>query len=91
MLKKYTKPYIKINSVVNKELGCTKSQQCRVVGAIHKKTGEKVAIKYMERQGYNKKQIESEIKIIKKLRHKNIVELRDVIKTESHFYLVMEW
>ena len=63
--------------------------------AINKQTGEKVAIKIMEKnkiiQNEDKIRIEREIKVLKNLRHPNIVHLYSVIQTEEKIYLIMEY
>ena len=62
---------------------------------INKQTGEKVAIKILEKNKLNKYQdkirIEREIEILKKLKHPNIVQLYGVIETERQILLIMEY
>ena len=66
-----------------------------VVSAIHIKTNEKVAIKILEKQkiiqNADINRIKKEIDILKQLRHKNIVQLYNVIDTLTHIYLIMEY
>ena len=63
--------------------------------AINKQTGEQVAIKIMEKnkiiQKEDKIRIEREIKVLKNLRHPNIVHLYSVIQTDEKIYLIMEY
>ena len=63
--------------------------------AINKQTGEQVAIKIMEKskivQEEDKIRIDREIKVLKNLRHPNIVHLYSVIQTEEKIYLIMEY
>ena len=63
--------------------------------ATHIITGEKVAVKILYREKIkeksDKRRLEREIKILKILRHKNIVQLYNVIQTPSTIYLVMEY
>ena len=63
--------------------------------AINKQTGEEVAIKIMEKsrivQKEDKIRIDREIKVLKNLRHPNIVHLYSVIETEEKIYLIMEY
>lgn len=58
-------------------------------------TGEEVAVKILEKvkilQLEDKTRVEREIKILKCLRHANIVHLYNVIQTESSIYLIMEY
>lgn len=61
----------------------------------HIKTGEKVAIKILEKskilETSDKERVEREIKILKILRHKNIIQLYSVIHSLTSIYLVMEY
>ena len=63
--------------------------------AVNKQTGEKVAIKIMEKskivQKEDKIRIEREIKVLQNLRHPNIVHLYSVIQTDEKIYLIMEY
>ena len=62
---------------------------------INKQTGEKVAIKILEKLKLKKIEekirLEREIEILKKLKHPNIVQLYCVIETEKDIYLIMEY
>ena len=66
-----------------------------VVLATHQITGEKVAVKILEKerilQEADKTRIEREIKILKNLRHNNIVHLYDIKETPSSLYIIMEY
>ena len=66
-----------------------------VVLATHQLTGEKVAVKILEKekiiQEADKTRIEREIKILKNLRHNNIVHLYDIKETGSSLYIIMEY
>ena len=66
-----------------------------VVLATHQLTGEKVAVKILEKekiiQEADKTRIEREIKILKNLRHNNIVHLYDIKETPSSLYIIMEY
>ena len=62
--------------------------------AIHVPTGEKVAVKILEksriREQADVRRVNREIKILKKTRHPNIIQLYEVLDTESTIYLIME-
>ena len=62
---------------------------------INKQTGEKVAIKILEKSKLskyeNKIKLDREIEILKKLKHPNIIQLYSVIETERQFLLIMEY
>ena len=61
----------------------------------HVLTGEKVAIKVLEKKKIieivDKNRVEREIKILKTLRHKNIIQIYCVIQTATNIYLIMEY
>jgi len=61
----------------------------------HILTGEKVAVKILEKirilEQADKTRVEREIKILKNLRHNNIVQLYSVIQTVTTIYLIMEY
>jgi serine/threonine protein kinase len=63
--------------------------------AIHKPTGERVAIKMYDRfklvDIQRKKQAIREIRIQSRLNHKNICKLYEAIDTPKYVYLVMEY
>ena len=67
----------------------------KVVQGIHIPTGEKVAIKVLDKLQLmedpdNLKRVEREIQILKLVKHKNIIELYEVMETPQKIYLVME-
>lgn len=61
---------------------------------IHLQTGEKVAVKILDKtkilDNSDKQRIEREIKILKIMFHNNIIKLYSVIQTYNYIYLVME-
>ena len=61
----------------------------------NKQTGEKVAIKILDKTKMNnsddKKRLEREINILKKIHHPNIVKLFCVIETDRQLYIIMEY
>ena len=79
------------------QLGITigKGAYAEVKESVHKKTGEKVAIKQYDRYKLldlqRKKQAIREIKILSGLEHPNIVKLHESIDTHKYVYLVMEF
>ncbi len=62
--------------------------------AVHIPTGENVAIKILEKnrivQPDEIRRVNREIKILKKAHHRNVIQLFEVIDTQSSIYLVME-
>ena len=67
----------------------------KVILAKDELTEEKVAIKILDKKKILKEtsitKLEREIKILKLLRHDNIVHLFNVIETNSYLYLIMEY
>ena len=63
--------------------------------ATHQITKEKVAIKILDKKKIleetDKTRLEREIKIMKIIRHPNIVHLYNVIQTNQYIYLIMEY
>ena len=63
--------------------------------ATHIYTGEKVAIKILNKEKINKssdiKKIKKEITILQKLKHKNIIQLYEIMETNKNLYIVMEY
>lgn len=63
--------------------------------AINKQTGEKVAIKILEKSkltNYNdKNRLEREINILNKIHHPNIVKLYCIIETDRQIFIIMEY
>lgn len=66
----------------------------KVRQGFHTVTGEKVAVKIIEKKDaspYVIKNLYREAKIMKMMNHTNIVELYEVLETKDNFYLVMEF
>lgn len=63
--------------------------------ALHSETGFVLAIKVYEKfnlmEPQRKKSVAREINILRKLQHRNIMRLYDVIDTPRQLYLVMEY
>ncbi|KAF0981671.1 hypothetical protein FDP41_012328 [Naegleria fowleri] len=64
--------------------------------AIHKDTGDKVAIKIINKKilthkPHLKKKVEREIAVMKMIRHKHIIRLYDVLQTKKYLFLIMEY
>ena len=61
---------------------------------VHLPTGEKVAVKILEKNKIKEqadiRRVNREIKILKKARHSNIIQLYEVLDTKSAIYLMME-
>eukprot|EP00009_Paramoeba_aestuarina_P005960 CAMPEP_0201508350 /NCGR_PEP_ID=MMETSP0161_2-20130828/1746_1 /ASSEMBLY_ACC=CAM_ASM_000251 /TAXON_ID=180227 /ORGANISM="Neoparamoeba aestuarina, Strain SoJaBio B1-5/56/2" /LENGTH=362 /DNA_ID=CAMNT_0047902989 /DNA_START=98 /DNA_END=1186 /DNA_ORIENTATION=- len=58
-----------------------------------KSTGEKFAVKIMEKEENNprkKEIIDIEIEILKRVNHTHVVKLTDIYETKTHYYLVLQ-
>jgi len=62
--------------------------------AISKKTGEKVAVKIIDKKAasteQDEKRLKTEVEILKKVKHPNVVCLKDMFETSEKLCLVME-
>lgn len=62
--------------------------------AVKRETGEKVAVKIIDKSkitGTLENAVEREIEILKQLKHPNIVALHDIFVDHKHYYLVMDY
>jgi len=79
--------------IVGKTIGIG-SSRTKVKQGIHETTGERVAIKIMDKQAMDqelyKKMREREIAVTKLVEHPNIVRLLDVFETSKKLYLILE-
>ena len=80
--------------LLNEEIGS--GGFAKVVLGTHIPTGEKVAIKIMDKEQIlsdelNKERVLSEITILKIVRHNNIIKLYEVMETPQKIFLVMEY
>lgn len=66
----------------------------KVKEALHVQSGEKIAIKIMEKSRIRKDddedRIRREMQILHKVNHPNIIQLYETIETNNYFYFVME-
>jgi len=62
---------------------------------IHIPTGEKVAVKILEKTQIKDQsdieRVSREIQILKLIRHPNIVQLYEIIEDETQLYIIMEY
>ena len=80
--------------LLNEEIGS--GGFAKVVQGIHIPTGEKVAVKIMDKaqifsEPLNLTRIQREIAILKIVRHRNIIKLYELMETPNKIYLVMEY
>jgi serine/threonine protein kinase len=67
----------------------------KVKAAVHKDTGEKVAIKIINKAILTdniklKKKIEREIDVMKLMKHKHVIKLYDVLQSKKYLFLIIE-
>ena len=79
--------------ILQKEIGS--GGFAKVFKGIHIPSGEKVAIKIMDKtqlmeDPLNFQRVENEISILKKVQHKNIIKLYELMESPQKIYLVME-
>lgn len=74
-----------------KTIGC--GGFAKVKMATHLATGEKVAIKIMDKTllGDDLHRVTLELQALRSFSHDNICQLYQVIETDTHFFLVMEY
>jgi len=60
--------------------------------AIHKKTGQKYAVKIIDKKtvGADINRLETEIQILKKVNHENIIALKELFDTPDYLFIVTE-
>ena len=79
--------------VLSKTIG--KGTFGKVKLGVHNLTGEKVAVKILEKdkiQDVNDvERVAREIHILKMIRHPNIIQLYEIIETPKQLYLIMEY
>lgn len=67
----------------------------KVKQGIHLPTGEKVAIKIIDKKSIEDEddeiRIQREVEIMKKVRHPNIIYLYEIIETAEHVYIITEF
>jgi len=65
-----------------------------VYSAQNKKTGEKVAVKVIDKKSastpQDQQRLKTEVEILKKIKHANVVCLKDMFETPEKLYLIME-
>ena len=71
-------------------LGTSESQMTKVVAAQHRTTQQSCAIKIVNKRTCDRKMLNTEIKILKKLNSGYIVELFETFETKQWLYIVME-
>lgn len=71
-------------------LGISESNGTRVIEAKHHVTGQRVAIKIIDKTQCESKLLQTEIKVLKQIKHECVVQLYDIFETRSYLHLIME-
>jgi len=78
--------------ILGKELGKGAFSVVRLCTS--KKTGQKLAVKIIDKEKakapQDQKRLQTEVEILRKVSHPNIVSLKDMIESSSNLYLIME-
>jgi calcium/calmodulin-dependent protein kinase I len=85
-----TKDHVDKHYELKQELGSGNFSIVRK--GVNRLTGEEVAVKIIEKKrvGQKKEMIQTELDILQKVKHPNVVELKEMFETPTHIYLVME-
>jgi calcium/calmodulin-dependent protein kinase I len=85
-----TKDHVENYYTLKQELGQGNFSTVRM--GTNKKTGEEVAIKIIEKKkvGQKKDMLETEVEILKRVKHPNVIAMHEMFETSTHIYLVME-
>ena len=82
-------------TIVNEDKTLGKGTFGKVKLAVHILTGEKVAIKILEKSKIidvaDVERVSREIHILKLIRHPNIIQLYEIIESPKYLFLVMEY
>lgn len=88
-----TGPEIEKTFILMRTLG--KGSYGRVKLGLHTPSGEKIAVKILEKEMIKKDEdlmrIRREIKILSQVRHPNIIQLYEVVETNKYFFFLMEY
>ena len=91
--KSFPKNQVVGNYIIGKSIG--KGTFGNVKLAVHTITGEKVAIKILEKSRIKDssdiERVSRELKILKQVNHPNVVKLYEIIETPKQIYLAMEY
>lgn len=72
---------------ISKELGCGATS--KVFKCIHNGTGQAWAVKIINKN-VEKKVIRTEIGVLLKIQHPNVIRMKDIYETQSQIYIVLE-
>lgn len=90
---KIRSPFLTSKYLISKTLGQGKFSKVKL--ALHAPTGEKVAIKILEKKKFKNPsdltKLSREIQIIKTLKHPNIIQLYEVIETNDLICIILEY
>jgi len=75
---------------IGRKLGISETQNTKVVKGTHLVTGDRVAIKIIDKSRSNVKLLQTELAVLKQVKHECVVQLYDLFETKKYLHLVME-
>merc|ERR550534_2813314 len=71
-------------------LGISASQSTKVIEGIHHVTGDRVAIKIIDKRECDVKLLQTEVAVLQQVKHECVVELYDLFETKRYLHMIME-
>jgi len=75
---------------IGQTLGVSETSATKVVKARHRVSGDYVAIKIIDKDSYDPKVLQTEVNVLKRIKHECVVQLYDIFETSRYLNLVME-
>jgi len=75
---------------IGRTLGASESHDTKVVEGRHRVSGDRVAIKIIDKDKYDRKHLQTEVNVLKRIKHECVVQLYDIFETSTYLHLVME-
>lgn len=75
---------------IGKTLCVSDTRVTKVVTGKHRVTGDRVAIKIIDTDKYDRETLQTEVNVLKRIKHECVVQLFDIFETSKHLHLVME-
>jgi len=75
---------------IGRTLGISETRATKVVKARHRVSGDYVAIKIIDKNSYDPKVLQTEVNVLKRIKHECVVQLYDIFETSRYLNLVME-
>jgi len=75
---------------IGRTLGISETSATKVVKARHRVSGDNVAIKIIDKNRYDPRELQTEVNVLKRIKHECVVQLYDIFETSRYLNLVME-